>query len=86
MSEVYYLCCYFAGIGWGMFIVSSIAGIYYNMIIAWAFYYMFASFASDVPWKTCDNPWNTPGLYTLYALSIPMLRILLSKAQGRKDF
>jgi len=49
------------GVGWGMFGVSLITGIYYNMIIAWCFFYMFASFASDVPWRDCDHAWNSPG-------------------------
>ena len=48
-----------------MFLVSACVGIYYNMIIAWAIYYTVASFAADVPWKTCTNEWNTPGDYTI---------------------
>ncbi|XP_067937743.1 sodium- and chloride-dependent glycine transporter 1-like [Watersipora subatra] len=49
----------FKGIGYAMFTVSFMVGIYYTMVIAWAFYFTFASFAKDVPWKTCDNEWNT---------------------------
>jgi SNF family Na+-dependent transporter len=52
-----------AGIGWGMFTVSFFVGIYYNMIIAWTLYYIFASFSAEVPWANCDNEWNTPGNY-----------------------
>ena len=47
-----------------MLVVSFLVGIYYNMVIAWSFFYTFASFAEDVPWKTCDNPWNTAGNVT----------------------
>jgi solute carrier family 6 amino acid transporter-like protein 5/7/9/14 len=49
----------FQGIGWGMFIVSSFIGMYYNMLIAWTLFYLFASFNINVPWKACDNHWNT---------------------------
>jgi len=49
------------GVGWGMFGVSLFTGTYYNMIIAWCFFYMFASFASDVPWRDCNHYWNSPG-------------------------
>ncbi|ELT97454.1 hypothetical protein CAPTEDRAFT_170971 [Capitella teleta] len=48
------------GIGWGMFIVSCFIGVYYNMIIAWTLFYLGISFNRDVPWRSCDNDWNTP--------------------------
>ena len=58
------------GIGWAMFFVSLISCCYYNMLVAYSFFYMFASFASDVPWRDCDNTWNTAGqfLYNYQAL------------------
>ncbi|KAK6179428.1 hypothetical protein SNE40_011789 [Patella caerulea] len=49
----------FRGIGFGMVIVSALVAIYYNMIIGWAFYYLFASFTSVLPWTTCGE-WSTP--------------------------
>ena len=33
--------------------------IYYTVILGWAFYYMFASFQSKLPWSHCGNEWNT---------------------------
>lgn len=47
------------GVGYGMFIVSCFIGVYYNMIIAWAVFYLFASFTSELPWGSCENPWNS---------------------------
>lgn len=35
-----------------------IVGIYYNMIIAYSSFYLFASFTSELPWSKCDNYWN----------------------------
>lgn len=35
--------------------------IYYNIVISWSMFYMYASFTSvpSVPWASCGNPWNT---------------------------
>ncbi|KAK7116102.1 sodium- and chloride-dependent neutral and basic amino acid transporter B(0+)-like isoform X1 [Littorina saxatilis] len=49
----------FSGIGVGMVIVSALVCIYYNMIIAWSLYYLFASFTSELPWAECRAPWAT---------------------------
>lgn len=48
----------FQGIGFGMMIVSTMVAIYYNMIIAWAFYYLFASFTDKLPWEDCGS-WSS---------------------------
>ncbi|XP_078683122.1 sodium-dependent proline transporter-like isoform X1 [Branchiostoma floridae x Branchiostoma belcheri] len=47
------------GIGWAMCIISAWTCIYYNMIIAWALYYLFASFTSVLPWHHCGHWWNS---------------------------
>jgi len=62
--DVWRVCPVFKGIGWGMFCVSAFTSIYYNMTIAWCFFYLFASFAKDVPWRGCDNDWNTDACTT----------------------
>lgn len=43
-----------------MALIAFYVDFYYNVIIAWALRYFFASFSSLLPWTTCDNPWNTP--------------------------
>ncbi|XP_035694152.1 sodium- and chloride-dependent glycine transporter 2-like isoform X1 [Branchiostoma floridae] len=48
------------GVGVCMVCVSFLVGIYYNVIIAYALFYLFASFTSYLPWSDCNNPWNTP--------------------------
>uniref|UniRef100_A0A1I8FRJ4 Uncharacterized protein n=1 Tax=Macrostomum lignano TaxID=282301 RepID=A0A1I8FRJ4_9PLAT len=39
----------FRGIGVGMVLVSSLAAIYYNIIISWSLWYLFASFSNPLP-------------------------------------
>ena len=34
-------------------------GTYYNIILSWAFFYIFSSFSSSLPWASCGNWWNT---------------------------
>ncbi|CAH1777698.1 unnamed protein product, partial [Owenia fusiformis] len=50
----------FKGIGYSMVAVGFVANIYYNVIVAWVVYFLFASFTWTLPWSTCDNSWNTP--------------------------
>uniref|UniRef100_A0A671X5X7 Transporter n=1 Tax=Sparus aurata TaxID=8175 RepID=A0A671X5X7_SPAAU len=50
----------FKGVGYGMMVVSTYIGIYYNVVICIAFYYFFMSMTKLLPWTYCNNPWNTP--------------------------
>ncbi|XP_044515797.1 sodium-dependent proline transporter [Gracilinanus agilis] len=49
----------FKGVGVAMLIIVSLVAIYYNMIIAYVLFYLFASLTSDLPWQHCGNWWNT---------------------------
>ena len=48
-----------AGIGVASTILVFWRNVYYNIILAWTFYYLFASFTSLLPWSHCGNDWNT---------------------------
>ncbi|XP_006631949.2 sodium-dependent proline transporter isoform X1 [Lepisosteus oculatus] len=50
---------FFKGAGVGMIVIVSLVAIYYNMIIAYVLFYLFASLTSDLPWQHCGNWWNT---------------------------
>ena len=43
------------GIGLAACITSFLVDIYYNVIIAWALFYLFSSFQADVPWGRCPG-------------------------------
>ena len=48
------------GIGYASIAVLVWISIYYNVILAWILFYLFASFQSTLPWSHCNNEWNTP--------------------------
>ncbi|XP_067944675.1 sodium- and chloride-dependent taurine transporter-like [Watersipora subatra] len=50
----------FSGIGYATTIILFLLNCYYNVILSWAFYYLFASFNKVVPWSHCNHDWNTP--------------------------
>ncbi|XP_043978931.1 sodium- and chloride-dependent neutral and basic amino acid transporter B(0+) isoform X1 [Gambusia affinis] len=43
------------GVGIGMVMVTLLIAIYYNVIIGYSLYYMFASMQSPLPWASCPN-------------------------------
>lgn len=53
------ICPLFQGIGYGSQVVVLYSSIYYIIILAWAFLYLFSSFSTEVPWASCRNSWNT---------------------------
>ncbi|BFG03139.1 sodium- and chloride-dependent glycine transporter 1 [Drosophila madeirensis] len=52
-------CPLFRGLGTGMILVSAIVMLYYNLIIAWTIFYMFASLGTTLPWQNCEPEWST---------------------------
>uniref|UniRef100_A0A3P8UHQ0 Transporter n=1 Tax=Cynoglossus semilaevis TaxID=244447 RepID=A0A3P8UHQ0_CYNSE len=53
------ICPLFEGLGYGTLMVVWYSSIYYVVILAWAFFYLFSSFSSELPWASCRNIWNT---------------------------
>ncbi|XP_077325083.1 sodium- and chloride-dependent betaine transporter-like [Lithobates pipiens] len=53
------MCPLFSGIGYGMVVMCFLSNIYYIVILAWAFFYLFNSFTARLPWASCNNTWNT---------------------------
>ena len=52
------------GVGIGMIIIAALVAVYYNVIIAWAIYYLIRSCTTGpLPWSTCDNEWNTANCF-----------------------
>ena len=48
-----------SGIGYAIVVVLLLVNTYYNVLISYALFYLFASITSELPWSKCDNKWNT---------------------------
>ncbi|XP_017126142.1 sodium- and chloride-dependent GABA transporter 1 [Drosophila elegans] len=56
----------FKGIGYAAAVMSCWMNVYYIVILAWAVFYFFMSMRADVPWRTCNNWWNTVNCVSQY--------------------
>ena len=52
------------GLGYGMLTIPTIINFYYTVIMAWSLFYMFAGFATDLPWATCGKDYNSVNCYS----------------------
>jgi solute carrier family 6 amino acid transporter-like protein 5/7/9/14 len=50
----------FSGLGFANVLCTTFLVVYYNIIVAYTIYYLFASFNPQLPWDGCDSEFNTP--------------------------
>nr|CDS30294.2 sodium:chloride dependent neurotransmitter [Hymenolepis microstoma] len=49
----------FKGVGYAGTFILFCLNSYYNVILAWISFYLFASMQRTLPWSSCGNAWNT---------------------------
>lgn len=77
---MFFALLFFTGLGYGAQVVVFYSSIYYIIILAWAILYLYFSFSSELPWATCNNPWNTGKLQQLHMyVSGPFVRCIKIK-------
>ena len=58
-----------------MVLVSFLVMIYYNIIIAYSFHYLFSGFQKTLPWTKCNMWWNSLGKLSINYKSIPLVAL-----------
>lgn len=57
------------GVGYAAAVMAFWLNIYYIVVLAWAMYYFYQSISADVPWRGCNNWWNTARCRSEYDLA-----------------
>lgn len=47
------------GIGYATQVIEAHLNVYYVVILAWAIFYLFNCFTTELPWAGCGHYWNT---------------------------
>ncbi|NXB71062.1 S6A11 protein, partial [Donacobius atricapilla] len=53
------VCPLFEGIGYATQVIEAHLNVYYIIILAWAIFYLFNCFTTELPWASCGHEWNT---------------------------
>jgi len=56
---VFKLSPIFKGVGIAAAVMACWLNIYYIVVLSWGLFYFWESLAADLPWRTCNNAWNT---------------------------
>uniref|UniRef100_A0A4W3GLD8 Transporter n=1 Tax=Callorhinchus milii TaxID=7868 RepID=A0A4W3GLD8_CALMI len=60
------ICPLFEGIGYGSQVIVLYQIVYYILILAWAFFYLFSCFSAELPWANCKHEWNSGAHFNFF--------------------
>uniref|UniRef100_A0A8C1WYL1 Transporter n=1 Tax=Cyprinus carpio TaxID=7962 RepID=A0A8C1WYL1_CYPCA len=78
------VCPLFEGIGYATQVIEAHLNVYYVVILAWAIFYLFNCFTTELPWASCGHYWNT-GCKTILINILPSRRRVLSISSGIEE-
>lgn len=55
---------FFHGLGYCTLVVITLITVYYQVIVAWALFYIFNSFSYELGWGSCKHDFNSPRCYS----------------------
>jgi len=53
------------GLGYGMVTIPTVMNFYYTVVMAYAVYFLFMGFNTQLPWDECNHSYNTKNCYSL---------------------
>ena len=74
------------GVGYGALIAAAWLNVFYIVVLAWAIYYLVASMATELPWASCGNWWNTANCRSYYQACNETSNDTLTVACDRVNF
>ena len=67
---VWKVCPAFKGVGYAAAVMAFWLNCFYIVVLAWALYYIYSAISyDDVPWRSCDNFWNSRFCKSEYELA-----------------
>uniref|UniRef100_A0A673JYH0 Transporter n=1 Tax=Sinocyclocheilus rhinocerous TaxID=307959 RepID=A0A673JYH0_9TELE len=81
------VCPLFEGIGYATQVIEAYLNVYYVVILAWAIFYLFNCFTTELPWASCGQYWNTGNFWHSYSFQnvFPSRRRVLSISSGIEE-
>ncbi|XP_041659473.1 sodium- and chloride-dependent GABA transporter 2-like isoform X1 [Cheilinus undulatus] len=80
------ICPLFEGLGYGGMVLMLYTVMYYIVILAWAFLYLFSTFHDVLPWAHCNNTWNTDNCVDYRLNQSSHVNISLNAASSVEEF
>ncbi|KZS15995.1 Sodium- and chloride-dependent neutral and basic amino acid transporter B(0+) [Daphnia magna] len=84
--KVWSVVPFFKGIGYAQAFASWCVVTYYCVLMALAFFYLFASFQAVLPWTECDPEWATEKCYSSSMANLSMFNLTSENVSSAEEY